>query len=267
MKKFVSLVVLAALSSSAFAQTVNPVVTVSGKGSVSVAPDCATVTYQFIDETRGTQAQPLAKTAVPSLVAKNNARVAPAVAELKKVVGTDGTVEVSPTVRPIYEYDQKTSRNIKVGFQVVSNITVKLEGRQPIEQKLNQLFDTSKIGADEVNEPVMDLQEATRATAVREANQKAVDDAIATANSQLEKGESLGRIVQRGERVNVPAPRYEMARAMAASADAPGGGGTAIVETGKVTVQTAIQFVFEVLGTPARLGAQAAQGKGGQPGS
>ena len=265
MKTSAILIALAlALSPAAWAQNSQRVVTVSGKGTVSVAPDRATVTYQFIDESRGTQAQPLAKSSVPQLVAKNKARVAPAVTELKRVVGTDGTVEVTPSIRPIYEYDQKNSRQIKVGYQIVSNVQVKLEGKQPIEQKLNGLFDTSRVGADEVGEPVMSLQEGTMSAAQKEANQKAVDDAIATAKSQLEKGESLGAALQRGERVNVPPPpRYEAARA--AMADAPGGSsGTAIVETGKITVQTMIQFVFEVVGTPARLGAQAVQG---QPGS
>ena len=265
MKTSATLIALFGLCTAAWAQNPPRVVTVSGKGTVSVAPDCATVTYQFIDESRGTQAQPLAKSSVPQLVAKNNARVAPAVAELKRVVGTDGTVEVSPSIRPIYEYDQKNSRQIKVGYQIVSNVQVKLEGKLPIEQKLNGLFDTSRVGADEVGEPVMSLQEGTMSAAQKEANQKAVDDAIATAKSQLEKGESLGAALQRGESVNVPPPpRYE-AGARAAMADAPGGGsGTAIVETTKITVQTMIQFVFEVVGTPARLGAQAVQG---QPGS
>ncbi|MBI4348403.1 MAG: SIMPL domain-containing protein [Elusimicrobia bacterium] len=269
MKKLVTLAVLAAMTSAAWAQNAVPstpnVVTVTGRGSVSVDPDCATVTYQFIDEVRGTQAAPLAKSAVPQLVQKNNARVNPAVAELKRTVGNDGTVEVNPSIQPIYEYDQKTQRQYKVGYKIVSNVQVKLEGRQPIEQKLNQLFDTSKVGADEVGEPVMSLQTATMQSARRQANQKAVDDAVAEATSQLEKGETLGKTLQRGERVNVPTPRYESARAAMAPpmADAPGGG-QAVVETGKVTVSTAIQFVFEVLGTPARMGAQAVQG---QPGS
>lgn len=255
MKKLALFVTLAALTSAAWAQTSPRVVTVSGRGTVNVAPDRATVAYQFIDETRGTQAQPIARSAVPQLVARNNARVAPAVAELKRTVGTDGTVEVAPSVRPIYEYDQKTSRQIRVGYQIVSNVQVKLEGQRPIEQKLDGLFDTSLIGADEVNEPVMSLQPATLSAAQKEANQKAVDDAIAIANSQLEKGESLGSALQRGERVNVPAPRLhlESARAMAADVGPGGSAGTAIVETGKITVQTAIQFVFEVIGTPARL--------------
>lgn len=267
MKNTVKLLALVAtLTSAAWAQNAQStprVVTVTGRGSVSAAPDCATVTYQFVDEVRGTQAQPLAKSAVPQLVQRNNARVAPAVSELKKTVGNDGTVEVTPSIQPIYEYDQKTQRQYKVGYKIVSSVQVKLDGRQPIEQKLNQLFDTSKVGADEVSEPVMSLQDASMKAARREANQRAVEDAVAEATSQLEKGETLGAPIQRGERVSVPTPRYESMRA--AMADAPGAApsGQAIVETGKVTVQTAIQFVFEVLGAPARMGAQAVQGRPG----
>lgn len=268
MKKFLSLALaLSSLLTPAWAETLPRVVTVSGKGTVQVAPDRASVTYQFIDEQRFAAAGGVAKSAaaaVPSLVRKNNARVAPAVSELKQVVGNDGTVEVLPSIHRMYEYNQQTGKNVLVGYRVVSTIQVKLEGRRPIEQKLGELFDTSRVGADEVSEPVMSLTEPTLSAAQKQANQQAVDDAVATANSQLEKGESLGAALQRGERVNVPSPRLEMAsRAMA---DAPSGG-QAIVETGKVTVQTMIQFVFEVVGAPARLGVQAGGSAAGQPGS
>lgn len=265
MKKSLAVAVVAAnLMSSAWAQQAPRVVTVTGQGSVQVAPDKATVTYQFIDEVRLPATGQLASAkpnaaVIPQLVAKNKARTEPAVRELKQLIGADGTVEVMPSVQRLYEYDQKTGRNNLVGYKVVHQVQVCLEGRQPIEAKLGGLFDSSKIGADEMGEPVMGLQEATRLSAARQANEKAVDDAVATANSQLEKGEGLGAALQRGERVNVPAPRpYAAARMESAMADAPGGG-QALVETGKIAVTSVIHFVFEVVGTPARLGAQAGQ--------
>src|SRR5581483_3070347 len=83
------------------------------------------------------------------------------------------------------------------------------------------------------------------------------------AQAQLEDGEVLGPALQRGYQVAVPAPRVASARMAAPAAAAPmlgAGPGSAaqqaVVESGKVAVDATINFLFSVLGAPARLATQ-----------
>lgn len=287
------LAVLLSCPSSVFAQV--RTVTVTGSASVPVVPDVANVSYSFINELRldaaggatltpslaaietpgaapsrqaltaprKKKAEPAqaAQATLPEMVAENRARVAPAVAHIKSIVGDRGTVEVLPSVERQVEYNEKTRRQELVGYRIVTNIQVKLEGRDAIEQKLGDLFDSSRIKADEIGEPNMGLTETTQKQATREAYRLAVQDAVDTANSQLEQGETLGAALQRGDRIHVPSPEPRAMRAMASMESAGGSRGQAVVETGKITVQAVIHFVFEVAGAPVRLGVQAAQGK------
>lgn len=225
-------------------------VTVSGTGKVEVTPDVARVSYSVINTGN------LTKT-VPQLVRENKQRVNPTVEYVKEVVGTDGTVTALPSIQQVYEYNQATRKTELKGYQIVTQIQVELKGEAAIEQKLGKLFDTSKVQADNISQPVLALSDERQEAATTEAYKKAVQNAVKVAEAQLEPGEQLGSALQRGHRIEVPSPRrpqLEMARS--AMAEAPGGApdaGQAVLETGKVAVHAFTNFVFEVTGTALRI--------------
>lgn len=241
-----SLALIAALSAPALA---SKVVNVAGAGRVQVAPNIARVTITITDAAK-------LGVAIPTLVEQNNTRVAPTLDFVKQVVGKQGTVTAIPQISQTTKYDNKTNENVKTGHQITTRIEVELRGKAAIEQKLGKLFDSKSIQADNVSNPTLDLSEKSREAAENRAARKAVTNARSKAEARLEKGETLGEAIERGDRVEVSSPRRGVARAAAMSlemaSDSPSHG-QAIVETGKITVQAFVNFVYEVLGLPQRL--------------
>ena len=241
--------VLAAAVSAAAAPVVRPTVAVVGRGAVSVAPNIARVTITV------TNTAPLT-TPVSQIMSENQARVRPSLDYVKEIVGSNGTVTAIPTVAKQTEYDNEKHRNVVTGHSVVTQITVELKGKGAIEQKLGKLFDSSRIDADDISAPTLDLSDASRQAARRRAYGRAVKNARSEAEAQLEAGERLGQAQDRGTGAGLSARggAKSMARLASASLEtADMGGGEPVVETGKITVSAATQFVFEVLGVPARL--------------
>lgn len=246
MKSSYALLALALLSAPLRAEAPRTL-SVTGVGTVQVTPDIASVNYSIVNEGPTTAS-------VSGLIEENKTRVQPTVDYLKRVVGSSGTVTVVPSVSRNFEYDQALNKNVFKGYRVVTSIQVVIEGASNIETNLAKLYDSASIKADETGTPVMSLSQPTRQAATLEAYGLAVKDAVAQAKAQLEPGETLGRALSRGNRAEVPAPSFEMsARAMAPmSADGPGGG-SAMVETGKMYVNALSHFIFEVTGDAWRL--------------
>ena len=237
----------ALLASPLVAQEVKPrLVSVSGAGQVEVVPDVATVSYDITD--RGADVSVSAET----LIEQNKTRVAPTVEYLQSVIGSNGTVTALPQISKVLEWDQEGRKQVFKGYQVVTRIQVELCGEQNIADNLGKLFDSSKIKADEMSQPVMSLSRPTAKAAQLQATQLAVQDAVSSASALLEPGEKLGAIVSRGNRAEPPTPVYERAAMRAA----PAGGadvGQAIVQTGKMQVNAVFDFIFEVTGTASRM--------------
>jgi uncharacterized protein YggE len=251
----------AALAATASA---NPMRTVAVPGSarVQVAPNVAHVNLSLVGELPVTaelaadRVQLSAK--VAELKAAQAARVAEVKESLKALVGAQGQVTATSRLESKTRYNRETSEHEFVGYELVTRVAVELRGRGAIEQKLDRLFDAATAKADRVDDPVLSVSDRSRASAERRALKRAVANARRKAEAALEPGERLGAIVDRvtaGAHVPGPRPAAGMrsAAAMQESVqDSNGGGG--LIETGKQWVSAAANFVFEVLGSPARLG-------------
>lgn len=234
--------------------------TVTGIGRVEVVPDQAHVTYQVTDEEPAALGQ---SAAISKAMTSNRKKVQADAAYIKSIIGQDGQVEIVPSVVKDQHYDQKTQKEILDGYKVISTIRVTVQGpADQIDQKLAQLFDSSKVSADDVSEPSFDLSEKAASAAKLQAYKQAVSNGVDTAQAQLEPGEVLGAALQRGYQVQVPRPQYEN-RAMAAAPMMGAGPGSqatqAVVESGKVAVEATINFLFSVTGLPSRIATQGAQ--------
>jgi len=230
-------------------------VSVTGIGRVSVRPDVAHVSYAILNETRlgpKVTTQEIMKLS-QALVQQNQQRVLPAYEAIKGLVGSQGTVEVDTRRGRVTEYEEDGRNQVKK-YRVLTTIQVRLEGfkGKELDQKLSQLYDASNIQVDEVSDPSYDLRPGTRARAQKRAYRLAVKNGIDAAQAQLERGEDLGEAVQRGNRVEVPSPMRFQAAALSRQS-ANGDESSPLIESGKIAVQAAVDFLFEVLGTPARL--------------
>ncbi len=240
-------VVLAVLLMAPAAFAAERTIAVTGVGQVQAVPNVASVSLTFTGNTM-TENQGVTNTvSVAQVTEQVNARVAPAVEQIKSIVGSNGNVSVTSSVQPRYEYDRQKQENVFKGHTLTTLVSVTLRGQEAVEKRLGQLFDSSKIQADSVSSPVLGLSDRSRAAAKRRAYAKAVADAQNEANAQLLPGETLGKAIHRG---NTAAPaRAGGARMMAMAAAAPEsamGGSQAATEVGKITVSASSSFLFQV---------------------
>lgn len=238
---------LALAAPSARAAEAPRVVTITETANIAVVPDVMKVRYTVVNE--ADLATPIAQ-----LVDEHNKRVAPTKEYLEKVCGKDGVCAI-PQVRKVQKYNKEKQQYETVGNQIVTTVEAVLEGERNIETNLGKLFDSNQLKVDDIGSPVPSLSDGRLAEARREGFKQNTKNAVADASALLEPGETLGRILQRGDQVSTPSiPAYRETAdfaPMAAARSAPSGEIT--VETGRQTVRVVNRFLFEVEGRPDRL--------------
>jgi len=211
-RTLISLLVLSS-ASVAFAQTATPpipeppVVVTSGEGSVKRAPDQAWVTLAVESRAKTSrEAQRLNAAAMPAVMAK-----------LKGMLPADAVRTIAYDLQP--EFDYANGRQTLRGYVARNALDVRVDDLP----KLGDVLDASVgAGATSVNNIRFDLKD--RASAEREALQKAVEDARARATAAATgAGMKIDRILrieeQRAEVAPPPRPIMTM-RAEAAPAQA-----------------------------------------------
>ncbi|MBI4386123.1 MAG: SIMPL domain-containing protein [Elusimicrobia bacterium] len=219
-----------------------PTVSVAAGGKVEVVPDQARVSVAFTQ--RGAKSAPVA-----DLVKANNRRAAPALAYIKKEMGTDATVQVVPNIQEEMEYDRQAGTSRVKGRLVTTTIEITVRGEEAIKKKLGLLFDAANIPADRTSGPDLGLSEEGLAAAQEQAYAKAVQAAVRMAKAHLLPGEELGRALARGNVPDEIVPRYGLMKAQSAPMSVGSSDSSqALVEGGTVTVQVHTRFKFEVKG-------------------
>jgi len=211
-RTLISLLVLSS-ASVAFAQTATPpipeppVVVTSGEGSVKRAPDQAWVTLAVESRAKTSrEAQRLNADAMAAVMAK-----------LKGMLPADAVRTIAYDLQP--EFDYANGRQTLRGYVARNALDVRVDDLP----KLGDVLDASVgAGATSVNNIRFDLKD--RASAEREALQKAVEDARARATAAATgAGMKIDRILrieeQRAEMAPPPRPIMTM-RAEAAPAQA-----------------------------------------------
>lgn len=247
MKSLLIAGVLALAAAPARAAEAPRVVTITETANIAVVPDVMKVRYTVVNEAD-------LATPIVQLVDEHNRRVTPTKEYLEKVCGKDGVCAI-PQVRKVQKYNKEKQQYEVVGNQIVTTIEATLEGEKNIEANLGKLFDSNHLKADDIGSPVPSLSDDRLAEAKRQGFKQNTKNAVANASALLEPGETLGRILQRGDEVSTPAmPAYRETAdfaPMAARAAAPSGEIT--VDTGRQTVRVVNRFLFEVNGQPNRL--------------
>lgn len=204
-------------------------ITVQGKGTISSAPDEATITLAVENEG-----------AEPGLVLDENSTSMKKVLERLKAEGVEESAirTANVSVHPIRTYDPQTGRESLTGYRAQNSVTVKLRDAATIGKILAA---SVEMGATNVSGPVWRLTEDS--AAIAEALKKAAANAQSKAQALAEaQGIKLDQILMiREGTVDVPVvPLYSdfgrgEALDSAAVAEAPINAGTLEV-TAEVTV-------------------------------
>ena len=194
---------------SAFAQeTATPreaVITVSGEGRASVAPDLAILSFSVVKD---------AKTAKEALDANNKA-MADVLNALKTSGIADRDLQTSGfAVNPQYQYpdnsDGGNRQPVLTGYQVANSLTIKVRDLA----KLGEIIDQSVTLGVNQGGSIQFSNDKPEAT-ITEARKSAVTDAVAKAKVLSEAaGVSIGRIIEISENSSRPEP-MPMMRTMA----------------------------------------------------
>ena len=218
MKRFLSLIFVAAVATAALAQTAPPreavwaeTVTVGGTGKAMLVPDRFTFTVGV---------QTVANT-VEDAVAENNRRTAAVIAALKKAGAADKDIQTSNfNIWPQQDYSQPPGGEARLprilGYQVTNSVTVRSTKIQDAGKLLGVAIaagvNTSSGINFEVSDPARGRAEGLKA---------AFDDARAKAALlAAAAGRGLGRAIVIQEGVQATPPPYPMPRAMAMEAKA-----------------------------------------------
>ena len=238
MKRFLTLIIIAAAATTSFAQGPPPAqsawaesVTVSGTGKSMVVPD----RFSF-----NVGVQTVANT-VDDAVAENNRRTAAVIAALKKAGAADKDLQTSGfNIWPQQDYSQQTKLPRILGYQVTNSITVRstkiADAGKLLGVAIAAGVNTSSGINFEVADPARGRSEGLRA---------AFDDARAKATLLAQAaGRTLGRALLINEGTQIAPPPYPMPRAMAvearvASQDVP-------VESGQQEVTYTVSVTFEL---------------------
>lgn len=192
----------------AFAQDNTPreaVITVSGEGRSSIAPDMAILSFSVVKD---------AKTAKEALDANNKA-MADVLNALKSGGIADRDLQTSGfAVNPQYQYpDNSDGGNrpaVLTGYQVANSLTITVRDLA----KLGEIIDQSVTLGVNQGGSIQFSNDKPEAT-ITEARKSAVTDAVAKAKVLSEAaGVSLGRIVEISENSSRPEP-MPMMRTMA----------------------------------------------------
>jgi uncharacterized protein YggE len=220
---------------SAFAQENAPreaVITVSGEGRSSIAPDMAILSFSVVKD---------AKTAKEALDANNKA-MADVLNALKGGGIADRDLQTSGfAVNPQYQYpDNSDGGNrpaVLTGYQVANSLTIKVRDLA----KLGEIIDQSVTLGVNQGGSIQFSNDKPEAT-ITEARKSAVTDAVAKAKVLSEAaGVSLGRIVEISENSSRPEP-MPMMRTMAKeyAADA------VPIATGENTYNVTVNVTFAI---------------------
>lgn len=203
MARSVALCAFTALSVFPFAASAqenakrDPVITVSGEGDASVAPDMAILSFSVVKQ---------AQTAADAL-SENSKAMGDVQAALKKAGVADKDLQTSNfSVQPVYkQFEPKDGIYIPpeiTGYQVTNGLTVRVRELA----KLGEILDSSvRLGINQGGDIAFtnDKPEET----VTEARKAAVADAIAKAKTLSEAaGVKLGRVLEISENMQRPMP-------------------------------------------------------------
>ncbi len=239
MKRFLAALTVALVSSTAFAQvqTQTPsvpammeTISVTGTGRSTVTPDRVTFTVGV---------QSVAQT-VEEAVNQNNAKVAAAIAALKRTGLTDQQIRTANfSIYPQQDYREGKPPQI-LGYQVANNITVTSDkvasAGKALQAAVGAGVNTSSGLQFEVSDPSIGREQGLKA-AYTDARAKATVLAKAA-------GRNLGRAMMIAEGAQVAPPQYPRAMAMRAEAaqtvsDVP-------VESGSQENSYTVSVVFEL---------------------
>ena len=205
-------------------------ITVSGRGEASAAPDQARITAGVV-----TQGQ----TAADALAA--NSRAMTGVFDTLKKAGIPeksiqtSNFNVSPQYTP-YKSDSPEPRKI-IGYQVSNTVTVKVSDLKKLGPDLDALVSS---GANQVSGVSFSIRDTT--ALAQEARTEAVKDAMAHAETFAKAaGVELGPVVSIGEGgVSAPRPAFMAMRAAPMAAPPPP------MAAGEQTVSADVTMSFEI---------------------
>lgn len=223
---------LVALPDLAFAQSPpsprEPIISVSGEGEASIAPDMAIVTLGVVRN---------AKTAEAALSAGNAA-----MAQVLQALKAQGIADrdMQTTNFSIYpQYTNPEQQNGKapeiISYEVSNSVTVKLRDLS----KIGGLLDSSiKLGVNQGGQ--IAFTNSDPETAMTEARKAAVAKALAKAKTLAEAaGVKLGRIIEINEGVGRDAPQPMMRMSMAKADAAP-------IATGENSYAVTVDVTFAI---------------------
>ncbi len=174
-----------------------PVISVSGEGDATVAPDMAILSFSVVKQ---------AETAAAAL-SENSKAMTEVQAALKSAGIADRDLQTSNfSVQPVYkQFEPKDGVYVPpeiTGYQVTNGLTVRVRALA----KLGEILDSSvKLGINQGGDIAFtnDKPEAT----VTEARKAAIADAIAKAKTLTEAaGVKLGRVLEISENMQRPMP-------------------------------------------------------------
>ena len=210
-----------------FAKEINPVITVSAEGRVSIAPDMATIRIGV--STTGT-------TAAEALQA-NNEQLRAVQTTLRNAGLTDPDLQTTGlSVNPQYNF--KDNKQTLTGYEASNSLTVRVQDLSRLGEILDQV---TRDGANEINGLAFGLKDSravedeARVEAVREARRRAEMMAAA-------EGVTLGRVVEiRDKSSEIAMPVFQSAMRSAVLMDSPP------VEAGEVDYRSSVTMVWELV--------------------
>lgn len=203
---------------------------VDGTGDVTVIPDTAKISLGVTKKAATVQS---AKDQVNTIVNKITQDIKNLGVQVKDIKTTN--YSVNP------EYDYRVSPERITGYNVSSNIEVKL---QPIDKANDAIDLATKDGANQVGNVQFIVDDAKQKELLKEARLKAITDAKAKAESLANAaGLKLGRIVdvkESSQNNYPPYPRMEMM-----SADKAAGGAPTELNPGENKITSTVTLSYE----------------------
>lgn len=217
------------LALPAWAETAPATISVTGEGTVEIAPDMATVNLGVTTE---------ADTAAAALKA-NSEGIAAALARLKAAGIADRDIQTSGlSVNPRYDYPNDGSQPKLNGYVASNMVMVRVRDLSVLGATLDGAV---ADGANTLNGIAFGLQEPD--ATMDEARRRAVTDATQKAALYAEAaGVKLGRIASITEQMNYGGPQPMMLAEASMAKDA----GSVPVASGELTVSSTVSVVYEI---------------------
>lgn len=226
----VAALILISLHSANAEQYETSVLSVDGRGEITVSPDMAVINISV--ETNATNAK--------EAVSENTQKTNKVVSVLKGLIGPKDNLKTTEyTLYPVYEYNETKKKSFITSYRVTSEVRVKTFQLD----KLGEIIDvTTDAGANRISGPAFD--NSNKDENKRNALAKAVEDARETAKTVASAaGVELVRIVRITPSYNYPMPVFKQnyrSAVRAESSDAP------VIESGDMTVEANVSIVYEI---------------------